>query len=150
MSPPALWVHALPQSTRLDTFRRYVNNKHDVALNDYPELHKWSVIEQAKFYQDLWDFCGVIASRPPSPFATVTERLWPRPQWYPGARLNFSENLLAVGLVAHPDKVAVSAFREGGTQAQHFTWRQLEQTTALYACALKHAGIEKGDRVAGE
>ncbi|KAL2678344.1 hypothetical protein Neosp_009090 [[Neocosmospora] mangrovei] len=142
------WAHPSPQLTKLDAFRRHVNLKYDLALVDYEQLQAWSVDETELFYREIWDFCGVVYSAPPSRAVSDGSSMWPRPEWYPGARLNFTENLLAVGLATHPDKIAVSACREAGTQWNHLTWKQLEHEVARYASALKIANVKAMDRVA--
>ncbi|KAF5648785.1 acetoacetate ligase [Fusarium sp. NRRL 25303] len=142
------WSHPSTQLTQLDAFRRHVNVKYSLDLADYEQLQTWSVDNIEPFYQEIWNFCGFTYSEPPTDVVSDSSTLWPRPEWFTGARLNFTENLLAVGLAAHPDKIAVSACREGGTQWKHLTWKQLEQQVAQYACALRHAGIRAGDRVA--
>ncbi|CVK95413.1 related to acetoacetyl-CoA synthetase [Fusarium mangiferae] len=142
------WSHPSTQLTQLDAFRRHVNAKYSLDLADYEQLQTWSVDNIEPFYQEIWNLCGFTYSEPPKNIVSDSSTLWPRPEWFTGARLNFTENLLAVGLAAHPDKIAVSACREGGTQWKHLTWKQLEQQVAQYACALRHAGIRAGDRVA--
>jgi hypothetical protein len=42
--------------------------------------------------------------------------MYPRPPWSPGAGLNYTENLLFVGLASHANTVAVSSTREGGAE----------------------------------
>ncbi|KAF5555121.1 acetoacetate ligase [Fusarium mexicanum] len=142
------WVHPSPQLTQLDAFRRHVNMKYSLDLAGYEQLQKWSVDNTEPFYREIWDFCGFVYSEPPTNIVSNSSTMWPRPEWFTGARLNFTENLLAVGLAAHPNKIAVSACREGGTEWRHLTWKQLEQHVAQYASALRHAGIKAGDRVA--
>ncbi|KAH7002441.1 hypothetical protein EDB80DRAFT_720583 [Ilyonectria destructans] len=144
----SVWSHSSPHLTRLDAFRRHVNIKYDLALENYAQLHQWSVRSLELFYQELWLFCGLVTSQPPSQVAIGLEKMWPRPQWFPDARMNFTENLLSVGMSAHPDKIAVSACREAGTEWKHLTWRQLQHEVARYASALRHAGVKEGDRVA--
>ncbi|KAI1504476.1 hypothetical protein F5X99DRAFT_15882 [Biscogniauxia marginata] len=142
------WKHPNPNGTRLDAFRRYVNSKHGLALEDYAQLHKWSVDELQAFCHEVWNFCGVVYSVPPQKVAEGLDSMWPRPKWFPGARINYTENILALGLAMRPDAVAVSACREGGIQWRHLTWMQLRDQVALYASALKKAGVREGDRVA--
>lgn len=144
----SLWSHPSPHLTRLDAFRRHVNKKYGLALATYDQLHKWSTDDLESFYQELFNFCGLVTSHAPSRVADGLDKMWPRPQWFPDALLNFTENILATGLAAHPDKIAVSACREGGTQWRELTWRQLQHEVARYASALRHANVEKGDRVA--
>src|SRR2546426_4904213 len=66
------------------------------------------------------------------------------PIWFPGARLNFAENLLRQG-DAHP---ALVARNESGARRE-LSYRALHEATARVATALRAAGIRSGDRVAG-
>ena len=56
-------------------------------------LWQWSVDEPDAFWREVWDGCGVVASRGAG---TVLENptVMPGARWFPEARLNFAENLL--------------------------------------------------------
>jgi acetoacetyl-CoA synthetase len=43
-------------------FRRWVNEKHNLNLRDYWELHAWSIKDLNTFYEALWDYYGIIGS----------------------------------------------------------------------------------------
>ncbi|KAH6952417.1 hypothetical protein BKA56DRAFT_638399 [Ilyonectria sp. MPI-CAGE-AT-0026] len=124
-----------PHLTHLDTFRKCINRKYGLNLTNYTLLHKWSVDEIESFCREIWTFCGLVYTKPPTAVAVGIESMWLRPRWFPGARLNYTENVLIKGLAAHPDAVAVSACREGGSRWRHLT-------------ALRHAGVKQRDRVA--
>ena len=65
-------------TTRLDRFRERINAEHGVALEDYAQLHKWSVESLAPFWQAVWDEIGVVASAPASEVAAnVSSRCAP-------------------------------------------------------------------------
>src|SRR2546429_9781051 len=66
------------------------------------------------------------------------------PRWFPGARLNFAENLLRQR-DAHP---ALVAWNESGARRE-LSYRALYDATARVAAALRGAGPRPGDRVAG-
>ena len=66
------------------------------------------------------------------------------PTWFPGARLNFAENLL----FHQHDAVACTAIRETGT-VEHYTFRELRGLVREMAAALRANGLKIGDRVAG-
>lgn len=144
-----IWKHPSPHLTRSDAFRRHVNIKYKLQLRSYDDLHKWSVDELEKFSQEVWEFCGVVYSIPPDEVAVGLDKMWPRPRWFPGAQLNYTENLVATGLAAHPDAVAISACSEGGTNWRHLSWRELVHELERFVSALKMAGIRQGDRIAG-
>ena len=73
-------------------------------VEDYPSLYAWSVARPDAFWPEVWRFCGVVAEerggREPWDATVVgLERMAPPdpalgPRWFPGARLNFAENLL--------------------------------------------------------
>lgn len=91
----------------------------------------------------------MVHSAPPTQVGSGLERMYPRPTWFPGARLNYTENMLAVGLASRPDAIAVSACREAGTEWRNLTWKQLRNEVELWTSALKHRGVVAGDRIAG-
>lgn len=142
------WKHPSPQLTRTDAFRRHVNLKYGLSLSTYADLHKWSVDKIEDFAREAWTFCGLVYSVPSERIGDGLDKMWPRPTWFPGARLNYAENLLATGLATHPDAIAVSACREAGTQWRHLTWMQLRDEAARYATGLRKLGVKAGDRVA--
>ncbi|KAH7189899.1 hypothetical protein DER44DRAFT_852509 [Fusarium oxysporum] len=148
VAPKGPWIHPSPHLTRLDAFRRLINRKYGLNLTNYTQLHKWSVDEIESFCREIWTFCGLVYTKPPTAVAVGIESMWPRPRWFPDARLNYTENVLIKGLAAHPDAVAVSACREGGTQWRHLTWMELRRQVALYTSALRQVGVKQGDRVA--
>ncbi len=51
------------EEAQLTQFARQVVRKRRLELNSYPEFYRWSVEHPEEFWSDVWDFCGVIASR---------------------------------------------------------------------------------------
>ena len=66
------------------------------------------------------------------------------PIWFPGARLNYAENLLH----RRDDGVALTEAGESGV-ITHITFRELYQRVRVMAAALRVNGLKVGDRVAG-
>jgi len=74
------------------------------AVEDFPSLYSWSVARPEAFWPEVWRFCGVVADERPGrePWDDVIvglDRMAPPdpllgPHWFPGARVNFAENLL--------------------------------------------------------
>ena len=87
------WWHPYPESSRLDAFRRHVNRIHKLRLQTYDDIHSWSVQDLEKFARALWAFCGMVYSTPPKKVANGHPNMWPRPEWFPGAQINFTENI---------------------------------------------------------
>ena len=63
------------------------------TFSDYDGLYAWSVSRIPEFWASVWDFVGIRASQG---YDRVIddERKMPGAHWFPGARLNFAENLL--------------------------------------------------------
>lgn len=74
----------------------------------------------------------------------VPGRMKEVPLWFPGARLNYSENILR----NDGDAIAVTAARETGVVV-HYSFRQLRELVRDMAAAMRVHGLQKGDRVAG-
>jgi acetoacetyl-CoA synthetase len=66
------------------------------------------------------------------------------PRWFPGARLNFAENLLRHS----DDQEALVSWNELGRQSS-LTYAELNGQVAQVAAARRAHGIQPGDRVAG-
>jgi len=56
-----LWAPSAERiaATRMDAFRRFVNQRHALQLADYPALHAWSVAQREAFWQAIVDFFEV-------------------------------------------------------------------------------------------
>lgn len=145
----ALWKHPYVASTNIDAFRHYVNREFHLDLRTYYDLHQWSVTEIPDFARACWIFCGIRYSVAPTTWVTGVQQMWPPPKWFPGARLNFTENLLSPGLCASPQAVAITVLRESSTVRVDITWHQLERRVAQWVALLRELGVAVGDRVAG-
>lgn len=113
------------------------------GFDNYEELWRWSVEEPAEFWPSVWRFCGVKANRR---WDAVMEPVKGVRQvrWFPGATLNFAENLLR-----HQDgEPAIVAWNEEGRRRE-LTHRQVYDEVSRLAIALRTLGVGPGDRVAG-
>lgn len=127
----------------------------------YDALHRWSVGNREKFWSLIWEFCSVIGASgvtdDPSS-VLLGDRMAPPdsisgPKWFPDATLNFAGNLLGL---SEPDgnsrfgtdDIAIISWSEHG-RIEQLTRREMIGEVLSLAVALKGAGVEVGDRVAG-
>lgn len=76
--------------------------------------------------------------------------MFPRPEFFAGARLNFAENILFPAKAEVKESAtAVITVTEQDGQITETTWGELREQVRLCANALKAAGVRKDDIVAG-
>ncbi|WP_344957586.1 acetoacetate--CoA ligase [Zobellella aerophila] len=129
----------------LHDFIQQVNRRFELHLTDYAGLHAWSVQDSPAFWSSLWDFAGVIGEQGEP--LVVEPNSAERAIWFPQARLNFAENLLAHGQ-AFADRDAL-LFQAEGQGHRALSWRQLGEQVAAVSRFLREQGIGPGDVVAG-
>src|SRR3989338_2560782 len=139
-----LWTPSAERiaATRMDSFRRFVNQHHSLQLADYPALHDWSVAQRETFWQAIIEFFEIRFSAQPE--AVLQEgNAMPSAHWFPGATLNFAEHLLR-RRDNHPALVAIG---EDGSREQ-LSYAELAAHVAGLQRSLRAAGVGSGDRVA--
>ena len=108
---------------------------------DYEQLHHWSVTDPEAFYSRLWDALDIVGDKGDTAFAPGADQLAAR--FFPGAALNYAENLLA-----RPGSgPAIIAHRDDGTRRE-LSWPELIDRVSVVSQAMAGSGIGPGDRVA--
>lgn len=128
---------------RVTEFARFVEQRHDVELPDYPALWRWSTNELELFWRAVWDFFEVRASSVPT--TALAERTMPGAQWFPGTQLNYVDQVIRH---ARPDRAAIVHAREDGS-TRTVTWEEMIDRAGALAGTLADAGVRRGDRVVG-
>ncbi len=128
--------------SRMDAFRRDINQRHSLKLDGYPALHQWSIDQRPAFWQAIVDFFDIRFHTQPDAVLREGAEM-PSAEWFPGATLNFAEHLLR----RRDDAVAVIAVAENG-QREQLTWAELAEQVAGFQASLRAAGVGRGDRVA--
>jgi acetoacetyl-CoA synthetase len=106
------------------------------------DLHEWSVAAPGAFWTAVWDWCGVVGER--GDVAFVPGATLPDARFFPDARLNVAEHLLAPG---EDDEPALLEAGEDGRR-RTVTRGRLRTDVARLAAALRAEGVGPGDRVA--
>lgn len=44
-------------------FIQQVNKKYALSIDGYPGLYQWSVDSVSSFWEEVWDFVGIVASK---------------------------------------------------------------------------------------
>lgn len=139
MSAP-LWQPSAEhiQATRLSAFIRHTRRE----FADYQALHRWSVEDSEAFWQEVWQFTGVIGEMGSERLRQPTAM--PGAEWFPQAKLNFAENLLR----RRDERQALVFWGEDQCKTQ-LSYAELYAAVSRLAQALRAQGVGIGDRVAG-
>jgi acetoacetyl-CoA synthetase len=142
--PKALWSPGRIEfdSSTMARFARYAAERTGLALQTYDQLWAWSVDDLEEFWGCLWDFCELT-----DVFghyeAVLPDQRMPGARWFPGARLNFAEYLLAQG---DDDDIAIVGVDEAGGSVS-VTRAELRAQVASLATSLSELGVVPGDVV---
>jgi len=140
-----LWIPSEEQvkEANLTHFISLVNGKYSTRIQSYEELYRWSIEKVADFWSAMWDYAGIICSHS---YDKVVDDLarFPGASWFPGARLNFAENLLRF----RDERTAFVARTEAGVTSR-LAYSDLYQKVGRLAGWLRERGVRPGDRVAG-
>ena len=143
-----LWQPAEEHFERanITRFIEFVNEKHGLnidpyARDSYSRLYKWSIENLQSFWDAVWKFVGIKASRI---YTQVVDDLskFPGARWFLGARLNFAENLLR-----YRDDQTAFIFKGETGRSEKITYSELYKAVASLASSLREIGISPGDRV---
>ena len=130
-------------AANITRFQEFVASTRGLVFADYHELWIWSVTDLEGFWSALWQFFGLDEL---SGYQRVlADAGMPRAQWFPGARLNFANYVLAQG---DPDAVAVLSRDESGAE-DTLTRAELRRQVGALAGTLTNVGVESGDVVVG-
>ncbi len=129
--------------TEMDKFRCQINEKFNLQLESYEDLHNWSVTNISEFWGEMWGYGDIIYSEPYKEAVDDLTKM-PGAKWFSGARLNYAENLLRF----RDNKIAL-VFQGEDQQVRSLTYAELYDAVARLAHALREAGVVPGDRVAG-
>ena len=127
---------------------RFIRELGVSAVTDSPSLYTWSIEHPAGFWPAVWRFCGVAGDMGDA-VLVGGDRMAPPdpalgPTWFPGARLNFAENLLR----RRDEGDALVLWTEQGA-SRKLSFAELARDVARFAEFLRSAGVGVGDRVAG-
>ncbi|KAF2665261.1 acetoacetyl-CoA synthase [Microthyrium microscopicum] len=141
-----LWDPVDIEKTQIYQFMQHVNKKYKKSLGSYDDLYEWSITNLSEFWGEVWDYTEMVGK----PFTRVLDEaapMFPRPNFFEGAELNFAQNLLFPSVVKDPETIAVYAVTEKSQKS--LTWSQLRERVRQFQAAMLALAVKPGDRIAG-
>jgi acetoacetyl-CoA synthetase len=135
-----------PHVPRIRLYQQWLARERGLQFGDYESMRRWSVEDLPAFWQSVWDHERLHSPTPHH--AVLAQPHMPGAQWFPGAQVNYAQQVLRHVDAAHAaGQPAIVSDDELG-QAREVTWPALRRQVAALALALRERGVQRGDRVA--
>jgi len=126
---------------RISAYRRWLAEKKGLRFDEYADLWNWSVSDLDAFWRSIWEYFDL---RSPTLYtAVLSKRTMPGSEWFPGARVNYVDQIFRHAKDERPAIV----FRDEAGNNEEVSWAELERRVASLAAALRELGVVQGDRV---
>jgi acetoacetyl-CoA synthetase len=123
-------------------YMEWLKSEQGLSFNDYNSLWQWSVTEIENFWQSLWRFFDIKASKPYT--IILSERKMPGAKWFVGAELNYAEHVFRHMSSQRPALI----FQSETVPLCEISWDTFYQQVYSVATVLRDLGVKRGDRVA--
>jgi acetoacetyl-CoA synthetase len=131
----------LVNDANITAFMNWLKTEKGLSFDTYDRLWDWSVTAIEDFWQSVWEFFQIKASKPYT--RVLVERKMPGAQWFSGAELNYAEHVFRN---ISPDYPAL-IFQSEIQPLNEISWDELYRSVSAVAAAMRTMGVQKGDRV---
>ena len=140
-----LWSpsQARADSSTMAQFERFLVEKYGLSFVDYGAMWLWSISELEVFWKSISEYFNMRFFEPPK--TVLSLKKMPGADWFPGSKVNFSDQILA-----HTDALSGRAAFISCSETfgrKELSWQDLQDQTASVARAFRDMGVCKGDRV---
>jgi acetoacetyl-CoA synthetase len=133
------------EKSNIYNFIQHLNSEYNKNFKDYKDLYNWSIHHYENFWEACLKFSQIKLSKSYERITQDNENSnIPRPNWFPGAKLNFAENLLKY----RDDSLAIIHWAEN-QEPLRITYSELFEEVKNVANGLRKLGVKKNDVVAG-
>jgi acetoacetyl-CoA synthetase len=138
-----LWEPAeeLISRATITKYMKWLESEAGLSFKDYHSLWEWSVTDIEDFWQSLWQYFDIKASKPYT--SVLPERKMPGAKWFPGAELNYAEHVFRHMSSQRPALIYQSEI----VPLAELSWQAFHQQVTSVATTLRDLGVKRGDRV---
>ena len=138
---PVLWSPSdeRVKSSQMYKFMEIINEKNNVDIQNFTDLHTWSIKDKADFWSAIWDFFAIKGSKGNEPFVDPINQI-PGSKFFPNGKVNYAENMLS-GDVSGPAIV----FKSEDKIRKEVSWKELKVQVAAFANFLKIQDVHRSD-----
>ena len=144
MIPQIMWQPSSDQikNSQLMSFISFINHTYGFNISDYSDLHAWSIKQKEGFWKSFSHFADIKFSKTPNTIFIQGQSMEDG-EWFPGAKLNFAENLLK-----HKNNALALVHNNEKNDRFQYTYQGLHQAVASLAKHFKEMGVKTHDRIA--
>ncbi len=144
VSNPVIWAPSdeRVKSSQMYKFIKTINEKNNLNIQNFTELHTWSIENKADFWLSIWEFFEIKGLKGIKPYIEPLNEM-PGSKFFPNGKVNYAENMLS-GDVSGPAIV----FKSEDKIRKEVSWKDLKAQVSTLANFMKKQGVAKGDRVA--
>ena len=139
MTNKFLWS---PKSSKTLIEHFYKKLSSYTKVDNYTNVHKWSVENKEKFWSLVWDFVKIIGIKKGD--VLKNSKNFFKSVFFEDSKLNFTENCLLKN-----DNTDAIIFYSEKLLIKKYTWKQLNEDTFKLSHYLKNKGIKNNDRIVG-
>ncbi|WP_372659140.1 acetoacetate--CoA ligase [Hydrogenophaga sp.] len=137
---------AAPFTPQIRLYQNWLTEQRGLRFDSYDALWRWSITDLDAFWQSVWDYFDLHS---PTPHTAVLEKnTMPGTRWFPGAQLNYAQQVLRHVEAAHAAGFPAIVGRNEKGQHTELSWPELRRQVAAMALHLLAQGVLPGDRVA--
>ena len=138
-----LWepTEAVKNRANITKYLKWLDSEKGLSFKDYNSLWEWSVTEVEDFWQTLWHFFDIKASKPYR--RILSDRKMPGAKWFDGSELNYAEHVLCHMSSERPALIFQSEIQS----LTEISWGELYRKVSSVAASLRDLGVKRGDRV---
>ena len=130
-------------NSRMTSFIKFINQRYELSIEEYHELHAWSISNIESFWDSLSTFFNIDFQSKPKNIVKKANKIY-LTQWFGGAKLNYAENMLKPDYL---NNIAIESFDELGNHSS-LKYKDVYRKVCSLAKFLQEVGFSKGDRMA--
>ena len=135
-----------PYIPQIRLYQDWLARERGLTFDSYDALWRWSVTDLEAFWQSIWDYFEVYS--PTSHSAALAENRMPGAVWFPGAQVNYAQQVLRHVQAAHAAGLSAIISENELGEVRELSWPELRRQVASVALTLRDMGVQRGDRVA--
>ena len=130
------------KSSSMYHFMETLNEKYSLNIDNFKDLHQWSINNRNNFWSEVWDFYKLIGDKGKDPFLLLENEM-PGTKFFPNGKISYAENILK----KNDNEIAI-IFQSEEKIFRELSWKELNEQVSSTVEFFNFIGIKKGDRIA--